>query len=144
MREQGDVYLDVRTEEEFALGHPEGAFNLPLRTRDGEQLVDNPHFARVLRACFAPAQALIVGCERGERSREAAAQMHALGYTAVVELPAGYGGQRDAFGRVLEKGWRACGLPCASEPAPGHDYAALLERTQSTASGNGGPGRANK
>lgn len=133
------VYLDVRTEQEFELGHPLGAYNVPwlVRDVDGDAMIENPDFMLVMRTCFPPGQPLIVGCERGDRSRSASRQLGAHGYAQLLELRAGYGGRRDAFGRSVEPGWRAAGLPCASEALPGRDYPALLARAQSTASGNG-------
>jgi len=62
------------------------------------------------------------------RSQLAARALLAAGFTDVVEQRAGHDGVKDAFGRLLEKGWAASGLPCASEPLPGRDYAALRSK----------------
>ena len=126
--ERGHAYLDVRSEEEFGLGHPEGAYNVPLLIHAAGELTPNPHFLAVVRACFGLDQPLIVGCERGERSRQAAAQLVSHGHREVVECAAGFGGVRDPFGRVIEVGWRGAGLPCAFEPRKDRDYPALLAR----------------
>jgi rhodanese-related sulfurtransferase len=121
---QGYDYLDVRTPEEFAAGHPEGAFNVPWQVRGAQGRALNPHFLASVRAAFAAEHKLVVGCQTGSRSRAAAEALSAAGYI-VVEQRAGFEGARDAFGRVIDIGWRAAGLPCAIEPRPGRDYAAL-------------------
>jgi rhodanese-related sulfurtransferase len=128
---QGYDYLDVRTPEEFAAGHPEGAYNVPWHVRAVQGRAPNPHFLTSVRAAFTPEHKLVIGCQTGSRSRAAAEALSAAGYTTVVEQRAGFEGARDAFGRVVDIGWRAAGLPCAIEPASGRDYAALERRTES-------------
>jgi len=128
MVESGYVYLDVRTVEEFAQGHPQGAYNVPLRLRTAQGTQDNPRFLAVVAAAFAPDQKLIVGCQSGSRSAAALKQLGPAGYLHAIEQRAGYAGRRDAFGRPLEPGWQAAGLPCATEPLAGRDYAALSQR----------------
>lgn len=130
MADEGYAYLDVRTPEEFSLGHPEGAWNVPSVFSTEAGRVDNADFLRVVRAAFAPDTKLVVGCHTGNRSQAASALLAAAGFS-VVEQRAGYGGARDAFGRVTERGWRAAGLPTQSEALPGHDYAALCARAGS-------------
>jgi rhodanese-related sulfurtransferase len=125
MLEQGYVYLDVRTEEEFGQGHPEGAYNIPVRLRTAQGMVENPRFVEVASAAFAKDAKLIVGCGSGPRSLTAAGKLLEAGFGDVVEQRAGFSGQRDAFGRVVEPGWQAAGLPCAVEPEPGRAYRAL-------------------
>jgi rhodanese-related sulfurtransferase len=127
--DQGYVYLDVRSEPEFALGHPEGAYNIPLKFQAPGGMVDNPDFLAVVRATFPPTQALVLGCRSGSRSRTAALRLLDAGYTSVVEQRAGYDGVRDPFGQLTEPGWHASGLPTGFEPVPGRDYAALKLRT---------------
>jgi rhodanese-related sulfurtransferase len=127
MLEQGYLYLDVRTEEEFALGHPQGAYNIPIRLRGAQGPQDNADFMRVVSAAFAPEQKLVVGCSSGQRSIAAAKKLLEAGYSGVVEQREGYDGRRDPFGRMLEPGWRAAGLPCASEPEEGRDYRSLVK-----------------
>ena len=125
MLEQGYVYLDVRTIEEFAQGHPEGAYNVPLTLRGAHGLQPNPEFLAVVGAAFAKDQKLIVGCRSGNRSATAATMLAGAGFAHVIDQRAGFGGRRDPFGRTLEPGWQAAGLPCATEPVAGRDYAAL-------------------
>jgi rhodanese-related sulfurtransferase len=123
--EQGYVYLDVRTEEEFAQGHPAGAYNVPLMLRTAQGMQDNPRFLEVVASAFAPDAKLVLGCKSGARSLAAANKLLEAGYRNLVEQRAGFSGQRDPFGRVVEPGWQAAGLPCATEAEAGRDYAAL-------------------
>jgi rhodanese-related sulfurtransferase len=122
--EQGYVYLDVRTEQEFAQGHPAGAYNSPSRLRGAAGMQDNPRFVEVVQATFAPDQKLVLGCGSGPRSLAAAKLLLGAGFTQIAEQRAGWSGARDPFGR-LEPGWQAAGLPVATAPEPGRDYASL-------------------
>jgi rhodanese-related sulfurtransferase len=131
---QGYTYLDVRSEPEFALERPavtvggvseSVAWNVPWQRVEGDRLVPNPDFTRVVRAVFATEQPLIVGCRSGSRSLAAIAALKGLGFTRLVQLRHGLAGARDAFGRTLP-GWRQSGLGIATgEPPPERSYAAL-------------------
>jgi rhodanese-related sulfurtransferase len=124
MREEGYVYLDVRQPEEFLLGHPAGAYNLPWVPGAEDQ------FVAAVRQVWPQHQKLLVGCHTGVRSQPAAAAITARGYACVVEQRAGYAGVRDAFGRVTERGWQAEGLPTAMRAEPGRDHASLMARAR--------------
>lgn len=123
--QQGYAYLDVRTEQEFAIEHAAGAYNVPLELAVPGGRRPNADFLAVVSAAFARDQPLVVGCQTGARSRRAAEQLLQAGFSCVVEQRAGHAGTRDPFGRPAEAGWRAAGLPCASTPEPGRDYASL-------------------
>jgi len=110
-------YLDVRSVQEFELGHPLGAFNLPW--------TDNPQFVAQACAAFGLDQPLIVGCQVGQRSSLATAALLAAGFTRVVEQHAGFGGRRDAFGKLLQAGWERVGLPTSTSAEPGRSYREL-------------------
>lgn len=125
---EGYVQLDVRTEEEMAAGHPEGAYNVPYMRSGAEGMVPNEDFLRVVSACFARDAKLVVACRSGNRSQKACAALLEAGFTHVVEQRAGWAGVKDAFGSLSERGWEAAGLPCATEALPGRDYAALRKR----------------
>jgi hypothetical protein len=112
----------------------EGAYNVPWELRMTGGVVENPDFVAVVSAVFARDAGLVVGCRSGPRSELAAEALVAAGFSCVVEQRAGLAGNRDAFGRVVEVGWAAAGLPCASEPEPGRDYAALRARGRVSAS----------
>jgi rhodanese-related sulfurtransferase len=128
MREEGYSYLDVRRVDEFAQGHPAGAYNVPWQVRGAQGVAPNPDFLAAVRAAFARDHKLIVGCQAGPRSRAAAAALIADGYADVIDQGAGFGGARDAFGRTIEPGWKAAGLPCADTAEPGRDYASLAPK----------------
>ncbi len=90
LREGGVIVLDVRPEDEFALGHVPGALNVPLRALKARlRELDPAH--EIIAYCRGPYCVL---------SYEAVAALRALGYRA----------------RRLEDGlpeWRAAGLPVA-------------------------------
>src|SRR5262245_59613961 len=87
MRDQGYVYLDVRSPEEFALGHPEGARNVPW--------LDHPDFLGAVQQLFAHDAKLIVSCRTNNRSAKAAAALRGAGFREVLEQRAGMAGLRD-------------------------------------------------
>ncbi|MBT8320344.1 MAG: rhodanese-like domain-containing protein, partial [Eudoraea sp.] len=74
------VLLDVRTPEEFAEGHLEGAVNMDWYQAD---------FAKQLEA-IGKGNKVYVYCKKGGRSAEAANLMDSLGYKKVVDLTGGY------------------------------------------------------
>ena len=72
---RGATLVDVRTPEEFAAGHIEGAINIPideLHERMGE-IGDNT-------------QPVVVYCRSGNRSALAKRRLEAGGYTEVLDL----------------------------------------------------------
>lgn len=85
----GLTVLDVRTAEEFAAGHLEGATMIDFQSATFGADVDQlPHDAPVF-----------VYCHSGNRSGQAVAQMVALGFTDISELDGGIAA------------WQAAGLP---------------------------------
>lgn len=73
------VILDVRTPEEFAAGHIDGAVNLDVQSRD---------FEKGLRALDRN-KTYLVYCRTGNRSRRAVIAMEALGFRSVFHLNEG-------------------------------------------------------
>ncbi len=71
----GARLVDVRTPEEFAAGHVEGALNIPVDALAG-RLGELPD----------PAAPLVLYCGSGRRSARAAALLAEKGYTAVYDL----------------------------------------------------------
>src|SRR6185436_5568526 len=98
MREQGYVYLDVRSEHEFELEHAAGAYNVPWA-------IGGPEFVALVAGTFALDQGLVVACRSGASSPRAASALIAAGFSRVVEQRAGHGGSKDNFGRMIEPGW---------------------------------------
>ncbi|MSP24196.1 MAG: rhodanese-like domain-containing protein [Myxococcales bacterium] len=121
---EGYAYLDVRTEEEYAAGHPTGAFNVPFMHSGAGRYVPNPEFSAVVAAAFPKDAKLVVGCAAGGRSLKAAQALMAAGHTQVVDLRPGYGGVKNAFGQLVEPGWRAAELPIETVTA-GRSYPEL-------------------
>ncbi|HXU82098.1 MAG TPA: rhodanese-like domain-containing protein [Polyangia bacterium] len=124
---QGWRYVDVRSIPEFDQGHPQGAANVPLLHRQGGRMTPNPDFQAVMQANFPKDSQLVIGCQAGGRSAQAAALLEASGYTSVVQMSGGYGGERDAFGRVSVPGWAEAGLPVETV-TPGQSYADLSKK----------------
>jgi len=130
---EGYVHLDVRGEDEFAAGHPAGAYNVPVKLPPSQGGGENPRFVEIVLACFGQDACFVVGCRSGQRSRRAAALLQQAGVRQVVEQRAGYSGSRDAFGALVEPGWQAEGLPCATEPEPGRSYPELRGKADALA-----------
>ena len=112
----GAIYLDVRTEGEFAQGHPAGALNVPVVFIKGPgQMQPNDDFAAVVEKIIPKNTKLVVGCLAGGRSQRACEILEGAGYTDLTNVVGGWGGQRDGSGNVIGKGWRDEGLPTSSE-----------------------------
>ena len=126
--DEGYQYVDVRTEAEFAAGHPEGAENIPIMLSSGGGMTPNPDFKRVVAAVHGPEAKIVLGCKAGGRSLKAANELIAAGYKNVVDQRAGYDGARNSFGQVTEKGWRDMSLPTTTTAKPGNTYAELKGR----------------
>jgi rhodanese-related sulfurtransferase len=118
LRRRPDViYLDVRTEAEFASGHPAGAYNVPVMFFDADRRpVANVDFARVVEAALPRETSVLVGCQSGVRSQHAAEILCSLGFRDVSNVAGGFGGSRAA------RGWRDSGLPVESGNPTGRAY----------------------
>ena len=121
--EQGFVYVDVRSIPEFEAGHPEGAYNVPIAHLDAAGMAPNREFLAVMQSNFPKDARLVLGCQSGGRSLQAAALLERAGYSEVVDQRCGFEGARSGFG--IEPGWRPRGLPVAVEAQAGRDYASL-------------------
>ncbi|MBL8951739.1 MAG: rhodanese-like domain-containing protein [Myxococcaceae bacterium] len=75
---RGALLLDVRTPEEFAAGHVDGAKNVPVQVLDAE----------LARLPAKKNQPIVVYCRSGGRSARAAAMLGAAGFTQVHDLGA--------------------------------------------------------
>ena len=75
--EQGALLLDVRTPEEFADGHLDGAVNIPVQSLE-ERAAELP----------AKDRQLVVYCRSGARSARATSWLKAQGYQNVIDLGA--------------------------------------------------------
>ncbi len=120
--QEGWAYLDVRTPAEFEAGHPEGAYNIPWKLSGPQGMQPNPRFVEVVTKTFGKDGKIVVGCQRGGRSKAAAEALLAAGFSQVVDQLAGFGGATDAFGRTVEPGWLAAGLPVSTRALPGRSW----------------------
>jgi rhodanese-related sulfurtransferase len=112
----GAVYLDVRTEGEFAQGHPAGAINIPVVFIKGPgQMEPNDDFLRVAEKVLPRDKKLVVGCMAGGRSQRACEILEGAGFTDLTNVRGGFGGARDQSGRVVVTGWREAGLPVSND-----------------------------
>ena len=84
----GALLIDVRDDDERALGMPDGAVGMP-----GERLL------REIAALASPERELLLICAAGQRSLRAAQALRARGYRRIASVAGG-------FGR-----WLAAGLP---------------------------------
>lgn len=124
---QGWTYLDVRSEPEFENGHPAGALNIPLMQPGPGGMAPNPDFLKVVQAVLPKDAKIVLGCQGGNRSARAGALLEQHGYTNLVDQRCGFGGARDATGRV-EPGWAAAGLPVEQGHPPGRAYRELAKK----------------
>ena len=111
--EEGYTYLDVRSEEEFAMEHVPGSINIPVATRNpmGPGLVPNPEFTSQGEEQFDKDSRSITACLRGGRSLAAARALAENGFTGIVDMRGGYDAELDAFGNVIVEGWARRGFP---------------------------------
>jgi rhodanese-related sulfurtransferase len=128
--QEGYVYLDVRTVQEFAQGHAAGALNVPVFVQDPltGQSVLNTDFIRVVETSLPKDRKLIVGCAVGQRSQSACEILAQRGYKDLVNIQGGFSGQQTPFGQVIVPGWLQLGLPIARDPDPEASYDALKAR----------------
>ncbi|HYB90323.1 MAG TPA: rhodanese-like domain-containing protein [Candidatus Binataceae bacterium] len=110
------LYLDVRTEPEFAAGHPAGAINIPVVFfKAPGQMQLNPDFLDVVEKVLPKGRKLVVGCQAGGRSQRACEMLEDAGYTDLTNVVGGFGGQRDQNGKIVVAGWRDAGLPTSAD-----------------------------
>ena len=110
------VYLDVRSEGEFAQGHPEGAINIPILFVKGPGITEeNADFLGVVQKLLPRSKKLVVGCLSGGRSQRACEMLEQVGYTDLSNVRGGFGGARDTGGRLIVQGWRDAGLPVSDQ-----------------------------
>ncbi|HVN63793.1 MAG TPA: rhodanese-like domain-containing protein [Candidatus Binataceae bacterium] len=107
----GATYVDVRTEAEFAAGHPEGAINVPVMFIKSGQRQMNDEFVEIVDKLFERNAPLIVGCLSGGRSQHACELLEEAGFGDLTNVVGGFGGARDQAGNVVAAGWKDEGLP---------------------------------
>jgi rhodanese-related sulfurtransferase len=129
-KDQTVIYLDVRTEPEFAAGHPQGGINIPVILFDPatQQPMPNADFLPVVETNIPKDAKVIVGCQVGGRSQRAAEILAQAGYTDVANMQGGFGGARDQTGRTVVPGWQESGLPVSADNGEGVGYASLAAK----------------
>lgn len=103
-QDDGWTYVDVRTPEEFAAGHPAGAVNIPVAFLQGGSMVANPDFLARMKQ-FPADRSLLMGCKSGGRSMRAAQMLEASGYSSLANVVGGF------HGSAVQRGWKDLGLP---------------------------------
>jgi rhodanese-related sulfurtransferase len=121
------VYLDVRTEGEFAEGHPAGAINIPVVLAGPGGMTPNPDFLAVAEKVLPRDRPVCCGCQAGARSQTAAEILARAGYADLTNVVGGFGGGRDASGRSVA-GWKAAGLPVSRDAGEDRAYAGLRKK----------------
>lgn len=107
-QKNGWVYLDVRTQQEFAQGHPEGAVNVPVFFAAPGGMEPNPDFVATVRKLWPTETPLLVGCRSGQRSARACDMLGAVGYTKLANVEGGFQGSHST------PGWISSGLPVST------------------------------
>ena len=125
------VYIDVRTEREFANGHPQGAVNIPVAFPDPARgMMANKDFVKVVEANFPREKKIIVGCQAGPRSNAAGGLLLQAGFQDVSNMLGGFGGLRDQMGNVIAPGWANSGLPVSDDNDEGVSYESLSAKVR--------------
>ncbi len=91
LKRPGTTVIDVRTPQEYALGHLPGAVNLD---------VEGPDFAARVQS-LDPGAPYAVYCRSGNRSAAAVAVMDQLGFTRAFHLGGGITAWKGAGGEVV-------------------------------------------
>jgi rhodanese-related sulfurtransferase len=125
------VYIDVRSEREFANGHPAGAVNIPVAFPDAARgMVLNAEFVKVVEANFPKDKILVIGCQAGPRATTACGLLQQAGYQQISNVLGGFGGLRDATGKTVAPGWASSGLPVSQVSGEGVSYSSLAGKTK--------------
>jgi rhodanese-related sulfurtransferase len=127
IEKEGWVYVDVRSMPEFEAGHPKGAYNVPLLHRGAWKMSPNADFLSTIEKNFPKDAKIVVGCQSGGRSLQAASILLSAGYAHVVDQRAGFGGGMGPGGRP-EPGWGPKGLPTSRSAEPGRTFEELRGR----------------
>ena len=128
------TYVDVRSVSEYDKGHPSGSHNVPLLNFDASigRMVPNADFLRVMQANYPTDTKLLIGCQVGGRSSQAAQVLSSAGYTDLSNVMGGFGGARDpSTGQVHAEGWLEADLPVEMSATPDGSYEELKENASS-------------
>ncbi len=118
LMDNGYTYLDVRTADEYAQGHPAGAACVPAFFKQPGGMTPNPDFVSIVKQHFPQDTPLVVGCLAGGRSAKAVEMLQQAGYNSVVNACGGWGGGRHPETGVPVDGWSEAGLPIETGGVP--------------------------
>ncbi|CAN0128191.1 unnamed protein product [Ectocarpus sp. 12 AP-2014] len=94
VQQEGWTYVDVRADYEFEHGRPAGAVNVPAFFSTAQGMTVNPDFveqARLIAEKFPDKAAkLVIGCQMGSRSAQAAGWLENAGYSGIVNMEGGF------------------------------------------------------
>ena len=124
------IYIDVRTEQEFANGHVPDSVNIPVVWPDPatRRMQPNPDFVKVVSSHFGKDKKIILGCQAGGRSQFAAEMLNQEGYQDLSNMQGGFGGARDPMGRTVALGWVQLGFAIEMEVTEKNSYASLSRK----------------
>jgi len=124
--QDGWIYVDIRTVEEFGPGHVPGAYNIPFLERSPMgQMVPNGEFLAAMQKHFPADAKLVIGCAAGGRSRHACDELAQAGFQSLVNMHGGFSGAFDMNGFCTEQGWQECGYECETDCQDGRDWDSL-------------------
>lgn len=118
--------IDVRTPEEYVfVGHPEMAWNVPLKflahAWDAEKkkpvMPLNSNFVAQVKRIVKPTDTILVTCRSGNRSAPAVELLTEAGCKNVYQVVDGVEGDKVSdpnnvfFGKRMKNGWKNSGLP---------------------------------
>lgn len=86
----GNRFLDVRTPEEFSVGHAVGAINVPYMFKAGSGMTKNLNFLEEVLLHFGKDDEIIVGCQSGKRSQLAASELIHAGFAGITDIAGGF------------------------------------------------------
>jgi rhodanese-related sulfurtransferase len=116
------VMIDVRTVEEYAMGHPAGSYNVPFLIRGPMGVMPNPGFGPVMDMKFARSAKLVLSCATGQRSADAAARLVERGFEHVATMDGGFDGH------PTQEGWQQAGYDIELTAPIDHTWDALKAR----------------
>ena len=85
--------IDVRTPEEYAAGHIDGAKNINLYDADFRERIGN----------YNKTYPILVYCQKGGRSNQACEALQEMGFETIYELKDGYGKWEPGRGDLSRK-----------------------------------------
>ena len=87
----------------------------------------NRDFVDVCERAFGKDAKIITACLKGGRSMQAARVLIANGFSSVVDMRGGFGGETDMTGAIVYPGWATCGLPVTTEASDEETYEGLSQ-----------------